>query len=233
MFKETDAACNNPRYAKRVNLRSKTSLVGLVGLLACCLPASAQITTYSDRASFLAATSSTTNIDFNGYAGGLYTAYPSLSISGVTFAPTSGTMFVISPAYYFAYSIDGSDVLSTQAGDPDSTEATLPAGVTAVGMDFGGLFYDQTFTFKLSTGNEYTINAFQAVQGHSFAGFTSASGDISWIRMSSPANGVFGIYDNFVFGAAGPSTSVPEPGTFALLGGLAVPGLALLRRRRA
>ena len=198
-------------------------------LLSIASISNATVTTYTNRAAFLAAITGATNIDFNGLSGGLQTQYSSLNLSGVTFT-TNGSMYVVNPAYYSGYNIDGTDVLGSFYAGLNDITATLPGGVSAVGTDFGGLFGSEEFGFLLSTGDFYSTTVPAATSGPSFVGFITDTGTFSSVDMFN-RDGSYGIYDNFVYGV-GSSSTVPEPGSLAMIIGVGVSGAGLLLRRR-
>lgn len=82
-------------------------------------------------------------------------------------------------------------------------------------------------------------------QGLSFLGAVATAGDhIGRVRITSGANTIVAngqlgnpnddvvVMDDFIYAEPLVAAAVPEPGVIALLGGMAVPGLLLLRRQR-
>jgi hypothetical protein len=188
--------------------------------LASCNQAHASIIVYTDRASFTAATSSLTTIDFNGIApANSYNAYGTgpLTLSGVTFTG-NGSMYIIDPGYY-GFSYGGGGFLNSDYNPPNTVmAASLPSGTTAFGTDYGGLFSggSTTFVITLSTGDTVTATTTKSVQGGSldFVGITSTTA-ITSVSLAMPDSPYYNAIDNFSFGTAAP---VPEPGSLTLLG---------------
>jgi hypothetical protein len=186
------------------------------------LPAAAGavlVTTYTDEATFQAATTGLQMIDFEGmvpYYGGLNFDSLPLTLYGVRFqidrsAGNNGHLWVYKGLeYLFTNSVLSSE--NSTVGD-DNVLVTLPTGgVTALGMRFGS-FYPTTAVFLLSTGETFTIASLTRPD-FGFIGFTSTT-PIDWIRISDPAGDSNPlILDDFQFGAALP---VSEPGTPVLL----------------
>jgi hypothetical protein len=212
----------------------------LFGPVAWAPPASAGFATYTDRASFVMASTALTLIDFEGIApiDGFvpYGTGGSLTLGGVTFTAESQTeLFVDSASYYAAtygppgYNLGAGDYLLAGNFDPTSLTVALPSGITAVGFDLG-TFDDSTsaVAITLSTGEMFQISApFPAT---TFVGITTSipialiSLEIAQGDRRDTLN-----LDTFTFGAA----AVPEPSSLALLGGGA-PAIAWrLARRKA
>jgi hypothetical protein len=190
----------------------------------------ADIVVFTDKAVFSAAASGLTTIDFNGIAPEnslvQYTP-PVLTLSGVEFTGWS-RMYVIDPGFY-GFSYPGAGFLHVDRGSSVSV-TSLPAGTTAVGTDYGGLFAggDATFSVTLSTGDIFNFATDKSIAGGSlaFLGFTSTV-PISSLEFRMPNEPTFNAIDNFVFGSA-----VPEPSTVAMWSvfGL-ISGILAWRRR--
>lgn len=214
---------------------SHLALIAVIGVLAAlCAPASAQVTLYTNRAAFLAATAGTTNIDFEGIApAGSFVDYGGgpLVLSGVTFTGNADMSVVDSGYYSLPYK---GAFLTSQFSDPFNViTAALPTGVTAIGADIGGLFDgSQTFTITLSTGDTFVVPTTNttSIGSLDFAGFTSKGADITSIVFNTPASPTFDAIDNVTFGRR--VAAVPEASSMALLAGGIFPVLMVLRRRK-
>lgn len=190
----------------------------------------AGVIVYTDKAVFSAAALGLTTIDFNGIApeNWLVRYTPAvLTLSGVEFE-ANGRMYVIDPGFYgFSYAgagflhVDKTSILSV----------TLPAGATAIGTDYGGLFAGggTTFSVALSTGDVFDFSTDKSIEGGSldFLGFTSTVPISSLTFNNMPDEPAFNAIDNFVFGSA-----VPEPSTITLWSVFGVISGILAWRRR-
>jgi hypothetical protein len=193
-----------------MNMRSVVLLVVAIGGLA---PAQAEagVVHFSDRAAFQAAAPGLTTIDFNDQVvpPSTFRFYPgaTVSLSGVTFS-TDNNLFAVTSAFDAAYGLGDGAVLSWQGADPDVLTISLPAGTTAVGMDFGS-FGANPFTFALSSGEVFVlIGSDTPTTTPVFAGFIS---DVPIASLTSTFSGASPQIDRFVFG-----TAVPEPSALLL-----------------
>jgi hypothetical protein len=222
--------------------RSLSALLpALIGLatLALTTRTYAQVTLYTDRGSFIAATNSSTNIDFEGLVpSGSYVFYNTpigLTISGVKFVGNDGFGFnelvVVDAAYYPPYYNWGSGAVLRGPRDlnPGAQIAvTLPAGITAVGSDIMSFRpYADSVKVTLSTGNMFTLPT-DSYSNRAFVGFISTT-PIKSLTFQSTGGSYINL-DNFVFGHG---SSVPEPGACALFTGLGLTCAAFLCRKRA
>lgn len=224
--------------------KAATLFAAGVTLLVAGSRAGADITGYTNRATFLSVAKSPTNIDFEGITGSaiFYDDSSGTTIDGVNFVGQpdnniSYRLVAINSSVEGNEYKDGSDgVLSGPGGNtvaaPGKIVATLPAGIHAAGADmfpYDGVITD--LTVMLSTGETIVITG--AGDSHTtvphteyFAGFVSDA-DISSIsfRVSNTGGALINL-DNFVF-----SSEVPEPASAAALLGL-IGGVSLRRRRR-
>ncbi len=197
-------------------------------------PAAAS-TMYTSKSAFQSATSGLTTVDFNGIAApGSFVFFGTgpLNLSGVTFTGNN-QMFVIDPGYYGSPYPDGGFLNSDYSSTNTIVVSNLPAGTTAVGVDFGGLFTGgATFSITLSTGETFVASTPGSIEDGflGFVGFTSST-PITSIQFDMPDAPGYNALDNFVFGSA--QAAVPEPASLTLLG-LGAFGLAgfTLRRRK-
>ena len=173
-------------------------------------------TVYTTASAFTTATSGTTTITFNGIAapGSFVSETSPVTFSGATFS-SSSSLYVIDPAYY-SFPYTGGGFLSADYLTPDIVMVALPAGTTAVGFDYGGLFGPTgSFLVTLSDGFSTTLSSTGSTASGTldFAGFTSST-DLTSITLTLPDSPNYNALDNFVYGSASP---VPEPATLGLM----------------
>jgi hypothetical protein len=219
-----------------------TTLVAAALLGATALPA--QQTTYTDRASFMAALQpGTTTITFDNIVQAPFNnAQLPGQIGNATFsAPTpwlpnpTWTVFGYANPYYSLSSYP--NLMVASSGGPFGINVDFGGSVTAFGIDYatpwGGGGADN-FMFVLYNGSTPFYSVFRlasAVAPNSdFVGITSTQ---PFTSVAITSSGI-GLFDNLTYGQLTPPpvTSTPEPASFALL----APGLAALaaaRRRRA
>jgi hypothetical protein len=219
----------------RISTQRVGQLLGAVAvLILCALPrfAYASIITYTNRATFLAATASTTTIDFSGIAlatGAVgYNTSAGTTISGVQFVGTTDTSFQTAvidrffccPTYNRGQPASLAGPLANSNGPNPRTVITLPGGITAVGMDlftviFGDSGGSQTDTVVFSVGgNQYSILTAVA-PNRVFFGFTSDA-PISTFTVK-PTRLDDAVDLAFFTSGTGAVSGVPEPGTAALM----------------
>jgi PEP-CTERM motif len=201
----------------------------LVGLVAVVPTHAANITLFTDRDAFIAASTNLQNIDFEGIAPENSVTPPlsSLSLLGVTFSDAPNSIFVLDDGFFTPLFDFGSGA-SLSGGI--NIMAMLPAGITAVGSDVMSALGNGPFVIVLSTGESFTVPTGSA-PNRLFAGFTSDEA-ISFILFNRTT--ALPLLDNFVFGqAVAGSTPVPEPTTLALVAsGLAAVALKLRKRSK-
>ncbi len=211
------------------------ALVLLSGFFPVVAPA--QVTTYTDRAAWLAAAGSVTNIDFEGIApsGGAasYNTAAGLTLSGVQFLGpfrllgTGSNLVIVSGADAFVAAWGPGDKLM---GGEVEIDANLPPGITAVGVDimvtftFGG--GTSSYTATLSNGQVFTGPTFPPPTRALF-GFVSPT-PITSLKIVT--GGTFPMIDNFSFHSAAPVPAVSAPGAIAAGASLLGMGVLLLRK---
>ena len=180
---------------------------------------------YTDWASWTAATSSITTLDFEGmrpeFSSGIGLG-TSTTIGGVTFE--SGNMYVLSESYE-----ENGERFCLDTGDcllgfrPGLT--VLHGATTSLAFDVRGYNEESSiFSMLLSDGQIFDFAVANPVGG--FWGITTDV-PITSILIGTRSLEYVAI-DNFSFGTA---TSVPEPSTLALLS-IGLFGMAVARRRR-
>ena len=211
------------------------TLAAALGLLVTAGSAEAgTLTVYNDLASFQAATTGLTDVNFNGIVGP--TSFQDYPIPpGYTDAAT-GTNFTAPSADGIFIDVTGRDFYSPTKFSNDflvlagailgtPVVITLPSASAAIGLEFS-TFNAQPFTFTLSNGDSYTDTSTPGFGKSAFIGFTDTAPFTS-LTITPP--GDIPVLFDVKFGP----TVVPEPSTLALAGiGAVIGGGVWLRRRR-
>lgn len=223
--------------------------------LAASSSAQAQITEYTNRAAFTAASTNLTTLDFAiaNTSGGTFTNYRTaagLTLSGVNFTATNGgtpVLSVTAPNFFVTYQgFNGNPTVLTDGSNafPNSAPVltvALPANITSVGTDLYTIHIgdgdpntvspvDFVFFSGATQIGSFTVSTFEKPT-LAFAGFTSAQA-ITSIQITGE-NNTFANLSSFAFGKS--ATPVPEASTttsFGLLLCLGLGGLVVSARRR-
>jgi len=217
------------RYRSSALFLTATTLT--LGLLVGAGPASAAIVTYTDRTAFQNALDSSFENDFQSLLAGPLGSPQSFSGNGFSYEiAAAGNLFVVN--------ISGDRSVATNVNFAPLVVQNLGGGVTAFGAYFffnAGAAVDTTTTGSVTATNGVDPSATVAIAAPTsqtgFVGFISTSGDLTSVSFSNTGGNGFGNIDDAIAGSARRRTSVPEPGTFALLA-LALGGVSTLRRTR-
>ena len=216
-------------------------------LISGCVQASASVTEYTTRSSWLSAAGAVSTIDFEGLAAaGTVVIYNgiggnpdhvtigSVSFQGFDHASTSTSLDLEVNNSVPSW---GTGAVLQGPGRFDSnsrTVATLPGGVFAVGTDvynnFGGDPDSGTVNVVLSTDpTGYAVNTVAGLSSHAFVGFisTTAIGSVSFFPQG-PDNVVI---DKFSTGGAAVDPA-PEAATMLLCGSGVLLMVWLFRRNQ-
>lgn len=218
-----------------------------IGIALALLPAySTTITTYSDAASWQAATTpGYQTVTFEGLtAPGTATGFPSgVTASGVQFigVASSTSIQVIDTSALPWYNFGTGDAIIENTDRPNSNSPVpyiniiLPSGITAFGLNmFSTSPTALSYTIAVA-GNEYTVPTFSQPT-LAFWGITSdAPVDSLQLTLQGTTfnSSSHQLIDNFSFGTAAETVEVspaPEAGTYLLIGSGLI-GLVLLRKR--
>ncbi|WP_310570942.1 PEP-CTERM sorting domain-containing protein [Gemmatimonas sp.] len=210
--------------------------------------AQAQITTWSDRTAFVNAVGAVTTENFLGNAafplgstlnslssynvGSWNQVLPGAIKAGVTYSVSSGPLLIDAGGGFDGGFLVG---MFNNYGTVGPLTATFDGAVQGFGFLTNYLMgsqFDVIIAFRNgSTSSQLGINNENGLQ---FFGFSSENQDIASVTIGGNGSQGFNFaLDDFTFSAnAMPSTSVPEPSTFALMaaGGLVMAGVA--RRRK-
>jgi len=204
------------------------------------------ITTYSDPASWQAATSAGyQTVTFEGLTPpGTSTPYNSpsgVTASGVDFigynsAGTSDVQVVDTSA--ISWYNDGTGDALLQSASPSMSNSplpyiniVLPTNVTSLSLDLWTASSPAMSYSITVAGNTYTVPTLSG-NTEAFWGITSDTPITSLhltVPASTPSSGTQALLDNFSFGASD-LTAAPEAGTYLLIGSGLI-GFVLLRRR--
>jgi hypothetical protein len=190
---------------------------------------STTITTYSDSASWLAATTGDQLDNFEGMGSpGAFTVTGAILQNGVEFLGLSGQTGIadttIASYYNFGTGFAG---FVTNLQNPINIQITIPTPVTAFSINLFTNPAAATYTVTtLST--PFTVPTF-AAPTPAFFGVTSDTA-FSSVDLQVPSGTTYAFFDNFQFGTAQVQSPVPEAGTFLMIG-TGLMGLAIFRRK--
>lgn len=194
----------------------------VASLIAASGATQATTVTYSDRASWQAATASSSTVNFNSGSDQVFRGSTYVE-GGVTFTSTS-VYSIYDISYDAAYHSSGYlDLEGSNRG------MAFGSGITSLAFDFGA-FYDEAVTLNITfdNGSIFTATVTAPASAYGFFGLTSES---AFSSVSLTSTQAFLALDDVSFGSANSTTNVPEPGSLALVG-LALAAAATARRRQ-
>jgi hypothetical protein len=230
----------------------RVRLVGIIfcaALLLSVAPAFATVVnTYTDQATWLAASSGVQNVDFEGLAptNGQSGVYWGLTLDNVAFSGVQGAggfgMVVVDTNYsqYFNFGTNDALELAHLITSPTpSFHIVLPAAVTSFSLDLMSVSPTSMNFIVTADGSAFNVPTY----GTPTPGFFGATFDtpVSSIDVTAlgviPGNDSYVLLDNFSFGAANvsqpdPVGDVPEAGTLMMIGSGLV-GITSIMKRRA
>lgn len=220
-------------------------LLALAALAWNVTPAYSTVVTYTDLASWQAATSGDQTIDFTGESPGMLTDYSSTGVSypGVQFTgiSTAAQNLEVMDTSVFSWANFGSGEALMQSMNRGTSDpvphihVTFTTPVTAFGSDlFTTSSYGMTFAITVA-GTTYTAPTF-GQPTRAFWGITSdtpiSSADFTLQGTTAQGNSI-AFLDNFTYGTAdtqGPPPETPEAATMLLIGS-GLLGLAVLGKK--
>jgi hypothetical protein len=190
--------------------------------------ASASTTEYTDALSFDAAVLPPSTYNFEGIAPSASYSQVDATVGGATFTSNNG--YVIDAAAGFAsYNASFFSGQSLTPGTDPSEVVCMLSGATAIGFTYGD--YQEgglPFTVTLSTGDSFNLTT--PSNPGSDTGFVGFVSDTPITKVTFADSG--SAFDVVNFSESAGATSVPEPGTLALMA-TGMFGIALLSRRRS
>ncbi len=194
-------------------------------------PTQAQVTEYTNRAAFLAATTGVNTFTFDGYApANSFTSYPSdLTVQGVTFTDPFA-LAVVDPGRGDGNSYGNHQFLL----DENALSITaLPVGTTAFGLDLAG--GEATGTVAVTVGGQIfniNVNNGGASGAPVFIGFTSAT-PVSGLHFSDSSSlAEYGVtFNNVSVGQAAPVPEASSIASLVLMLALGLGGVFVARAR--
>lgn len=194
--------------------------------------ASAQATSYTDRASFNAATTIAYTQDFETLSGTASFTGPLSFADGLTVSSPSNNLFSVG----VGQSSNSTEAIGSNYPPSDYLQFGLGGNFRAFGADFfenfgGGAQHSGPSTFQLTffsgTTSVGSVTGLVAPNGGSFIGFTSST-FFNSVQVLSLDNS-YEVADNV---SVGNVSAVPEPESYAmLLAGLGLVGLMVKRRK--
>ena len=154
------------------------------------------------------------NTDLTGYSTGVYVS----STSG-SFDENIVSNLVAGISLTQGTTIGGYTILGTGLVNPAGSNTVVMAGVT---YNLGA---------GVSTGNEIGVLVFENSTTSTIGGDAYSIYTNDWLAPADGANGPLTGAGPYTGAAFGTSTVVPEPSSYALLGGLLALGCVMLRRR--
>lgn len=144
--------------------------------------------------------------------------------TGTVFSIATGGMDLTGKDYYGSgtYPVDFLIGSSDSISVANALTITLPVSTTSITIDLGAVFSSTAFTITLSDGDTFVVTPPGAYSVAPFT-FTDSAG-ITSLSIATPAGETWVITDLTY-------SSVPEPGTLALLGGGALALAGPLRRK--
>jgi hypothetical protein len=210
--------------------RTTARLIAIIALALLAVPAGATVTVQNTQADWQALTTDyfTTLVDFNTLTKEtIYNTADGLTLGGIKFTGDNvdGTYYLVAHDATQGPSYDwnsGAYILGPGWGIK-YIQATLPAGITALGVDLMSNPSAHSVTVTLSTGDSYAVGT-SANPNRTFFGFVSDT-PVDWVRFSAASS--YTVIDNFDYGFV----STPEPDTL-VMAGVGLIGLWFARRLR-
>jgi len=205
------------------------------------------ISTYTTQATWLAASNTVQNIDFEGLApaNGVSSTYYSLTLDNVTFSGEQGAgsfgMNVIDTNFsqYFNFGTnDALELPNIYSLPAPYFQIVLPAAVTSFGVNLMSVS-PQALSYSVTAGGStFTVPTYTTPTPGFFGATFDApvtTIDIAPLGLAAGA-GAYELLDNFSFGAADATQDsggdTPEAATLLMIG-LGLVALTALRRRHA
>ncbi|MCU1309433.1 MAG: sorting protein [Candidatus Angelobacter sp.] len=215
------------------------------GIGAFALSLHADTVTYTDRATWTAASTGLTDVDPGPYTlggepntfGQIHGYGSGLTIGGVSFSNRFAGVYAINGSFdvgEYSNGAGANTIIGYSHSYFDGVTAQFASGVTSIGFNVSTSWTNVPVAITLSNGLQFVVNPHGGYSNGTFAFFGFTSSDVITslnIETINDDNGNYVDVGDFSYGSAASVTETPEPASLALFGSGLVGMGATLRRR--